>query len=350
MTRIGIRVDANETIATGHVMRCFSIADALKKMGEIPVFITADNFPKAWIEQNGYEVVSLQADWRYMEGELEELKQVIKEYSIEVLLVDSYFVTKIWFEKLQGLVKIMYMDDLGEQVYDANAVVCYAGYYRELALEEKYQSGVKFLLGMDYTPLRAVFSKLPPKRISGQIKELMVLSGGTDRYGFLWEFSERILESPFFETLEAIHIICGKYYEDYEKLLREFSANGKFHFHKAVKNIEKYMLSADVAISAAGVTSYELCAAGAPTITYTMADNQRMNARFFHENGLMEYAGDLRSDPVLDRVLKLLQGKYQETGYRREVSEAMKSAVDGKGAWRIADELCKMRREKGCFL
>ena len=334
----GIRAEPKETNSTR--------PDAMKKMGESPVFITADDFPRAWIEQSGYETVSLQSDWRYMEGELERLKQVIKEHGVEILLVDSYFVTKSWFEELRGLVKTVYMDDLGKDIYNVNVVVCYAGYYRELVLEEKYQPGVKLLLGMEYTPLRAVFSTLPPKEISGEIKELVVLSGGTDRYGFLKGFSERILENPFYDTLETIHVICGKYYGGYEELAREFKGSEKFHFHKAVNNIEKYMLSADVAISAAGVTTYELCAAGVPTITYTMADNQRMNAQSFHENGLMEYAGDLRNDLVLDRVLELLRGKYQGKEYRENISKAMKSAVDGRGAWRIANELCRMQGER----
>lgn len=39
---IGIRVDANSKIATGHMMRCLAIAGALKSMGENVIFIVAD--------------------------------------------------------------------------------------------------------------------------------------------------------------------------------------------------------------------------------------------------------------------------------------------------------------------
>ncbi len=342
MTRIGIRTDANGIIATGHVMRCLAIADALREIGEVPVFITADDSPRVLIQKKGYECISLKSDWQCMNGELENLEQIIKANGIEVLLVDSYFVTKAYFEKLHNLVKTMYIEDLVKEIYDVTAVVCYAGYYEELALEKRYPSQVKLLLGMDYTPLRTVFSRLPEKKISPEIREMVVLSGGTDKYGFLRRFSLFILETPFFKTLETIHVICGKYYGEYEELVREFEGSRKLYFHKEVDNIERYMLSADVAVSAAGVTIYELCAAGVPAIIYTMADNQQKNAEFFMKNGLMEYAGDLRCDPVVERILVLLQGRHQDLRYRRELSESMKNAVDGKGAWRIAEELCRM--------
>ncbi len=343
MTRIGIRADANEVIATGHVMRCLSIADALRKMGEEPLFITADDFPKAWIEQRGYSCTSLQSDWKHMDGELERLEQAIKGYGIKVLLVDSYFATKTYFEMLHDRVKTIYIDDLGKEAFNVDAVICYAGYYRELTLEEKYSSQVKSLLGMDYTPLRTVFSELPSKKILPEIKELIVLSGGTDKYGFLEAFSKALLKKPLLEKVETVHIICGRYYGKYHELTQEFQGIEKLQFHKGVNDIEKYMLSADAAISAAGVTSYELCAVGVPSIIYTMADNQLRNAMFFHESGLMEYAGDLRYDPVLERILELLEGKYQRREYRRKASEAMKYAVDGKGVWRIAQLLREIK-------
>lgn len=340
--RIGIRADANEMVATGHVMRCLAIADALKKMGGEPIFISADTFPQTLIEQEGYGFIPLGADWRQMESEIAKLWQVIKEYGIKALLIDSYYVTRAYFEKLHGLAKIMYVDDLGQDIYNVDAVVCYANYHKGLLLREKYPPEVKLLLGMDYAPLRSAFSNLPPKEISSEIKELIVLSGGTDKYNFLWDFSKKILESPLFGTLDTIHILCGKYYDRYDELLQEFKGIAKFQFHRATGHVERYMLSADVAVSAAGVASYELCAVGTPAVTYIIADNQRKNAESFYEDGVMEYAGDLRCDPVLEKVIELLQGRYQDMGYRKKVSEAMRKKVDGKGAGRIAREICGM--------
>ena len=52
------RVDMNDEIATGHVMRCLSIADELKIQGISSTFISADDNPKVLINSRGYEPVS----------------------------------------------------------------------------------------------------------------------------------------------------------------------------------------------------------------------------------------------------------------------------------------------------
>lgn len=342
--RIGIRADANEIVATGHVMRCLAIAEELKNLGRNPLFISADDFPRPLIEQRGFDVVSLQSDWKHMEKETEQLRAVIDKHHIGLMLVDSYYATKTYFEKIHSFTKAMYIDDLGKEVYDVDFAVCYANYYKDLELEERYPSNVKLLLGTRYAPLRRGFSDLPPKRISPEIKEVLVLSGGTDPYDFLWNFSQKLTESSLFETLETIQIICGRYYDKYDELTERFAGIPKLHFHKAVKDIEKYMLCADAAVTAAGVTVYELCAAGVPAITYTIADNQQGNAKSFQKDGIMEYAGDLRSDPVMERIIRLLDEKYRDFSYRNRVSEAMRQRVDGKGARHIAESICQAVR------
>lgn len=342
--RIGIRADANESVATGHVMRCLAIAEELKSLGQNPLFISADDFPRPLIEQRGFDFVSLQSDWKHMEKGIEQLQAVVDKYHIGLMLVDSYYVTKAYFEKIHSFTKAMYIDDLGKEVYDVDFAVCYANYYKELELEERYPSNVRLLLGTRYAPLRREFSDLPPKRISPEIKEVLVLSGGTDPYDFLLHFSQKLLESSLFETLETIRIICGRYYDKYDELTEKFAGTKKLHFHKAVKDIEKYMLSADVAVTAAGVTTYELCAAGVPAITYTIADNQEGNAKSFQKEGIMEYAGDLRREPVIERITGLLDGKYRDFSYRSRVSEAMRQRIDGKGAERIAKSICQIKK------
>ena len=54
-----IRVDMNDKIATGHMMRCLAVADAARMKGEDTTFILADWQAVELLRQRGYEFVVL---------------------------------------------------------------------------------------------------------------------------------------------------------------------------------------------------------------------------------------------------------------------------------------------------
>ena len=50
-----IRADMNNRVATGHMMRCLSIADAASSLGEEVTFLLADNQALGLIKERGYQ-------------------------------------------------------------------------------------------------------------------------------------------------------------------------------------------------------------------------------------------------------------------------------------------------------
>lgn len=134
--KIGIRVDANEIVATGHVMRCLAIAEELRKIGQELLFISADDFQRPLIEQKGFEFVSLQTDWKHMEKETERLQAVIDRYHIGLLLVDSYYVTRAYFEKIHSFTKIMYFSPVSSAL---SILACSSALYR-VFMQSAYSS------------------------------------------------------------------------------------------------------------------------------------------------------------------------------------------------------------------
>ena len=95
---------------------------------------------------------------------------------------------------------------------------------------------------------------------------------------------------------KRIDAVCGRYYEGFLELVKEYRNDGRIHLYQSHSRLSELMLEADIAISAGGTTLFELCAAGVPTITYTIADNQTQGAEWFNENAMMGYAGDARRD------------------------------------------------------
>jgi len=57
-----IRADANSQIATGHVMRCMSIAEALERRNYRCIFIMADREGEALLKGK-YSVICLNSQW-----------------------------------------------------------------------------------------------------------------------------------------------------------------------------------------------------------------------------------------------------------------------------------------------
>ena len=98
---IAIRVDGNPQIATGHVMRCLSIANGLKKTGHPPLFIVADAVSENLLSQSGFPTVNLHSEWNNLESEITKISGIIKQNNITKLIIDTYSVTEKYLFELK---------------------------------------------------------------------------------------------------------------------------------------------------------------------------------------------------------------------------------------------------------
>jgi UDP-2,4-diacetamido-2,4,6-trideoxy-beta-L-altropyranose hydrolase len=327
-----IRTDMNAEIATGHVMRCLSIADAASALGLSPVFILADDNAVELVSGKGYEAIVLGTAWNHMDEELPSLLDVIEKRDIKSILIDSYMVTYDYMKRLSEVVRVSYIDDIDAFEYPVERIICYANYYSKFSYAKKNNQN-KLLLGCKYAPLRQEFKNLPAKSISDNVNRILLLIGGTDPYHALKRMLDALAGAGY-----TIDVICGRYNADYDYMAGKYQNDEKVNIIRHTDKLIDYMKAADVAISAGGSTLYELCAVGTPTISYAFADNQLDNVRQFQNDGLMPYAGDVRHDDFVRNILEYMDVMVQ-TDYRSGISAKMQSLVDGNGAERIAKEL-----------
>lgn len=332
-----IRADANETIGTGHVMRCLSIAEELRDMGETVTFLVADERSCQLINREKFPVVVLHTSWNHMDQELKKLGQLIEENQIERLLIDSYQVTEGYLTYLKEQVKTIYIDDTGQSYFPADALICYSNCWEEYQHQKKYPSA-KLFLGPEYTPLRKGFRGCLAKDIKLDVEELLLVSGGTDNYHAL----KRILEKLPCSAYQRITVICGMFNVDYAELEEKYKDIENVFIHDAVPRLEPYLKRADLAVSAGGTTLCELCAMGTPTVSFSLADNQLASAEKYDADGIMEYAGDAREEKLAEKVVQILKKYYDNFELRMERSRKMQAFIDGYGAKRIAAELIKL--------
>lgn len=338
-----IRTDGNETIATGHLMRCLSIARALVARNALPVFLLSDStsmslFNKMQTPQEQAEhtfpVIHMQTNYRDLDKEIPTLQKILSSRTISYLLVDSYFATSEYLSEMKKLCRVAYLDDL--QAFDAP--VDLAINYDIIVNTAFYKSAQKILAGGSYTPLRRQFS-LCPYRLWEEVKDVFLSTGGTDPFNIAGGLTRQMLGSPGWEDV-CFHILTGPMHIHRAELDALAEASDRVILHENVSNMAELMAECDLAVSAAGTTLYELCAVGVPSVSYTMADNQIPGAKAFEQTGLIPCVGDVRNNPAFfDLACEKLQALAGDPAARRQQSMRMRMAVDGAGADRIAAEL-----------
>ena len=336
---IYFRTDGNEIIATGHVMRCLSIADAFKELKHEVTFIVSDNLCHEMIYQRGYDIVTISGKWNDLEYELDELEQVISVNDVQILIIDSYYVTSQYLQRIGCLTKTVYIDDLNAFLYPVDVIINYSLYADKLDYRNRYPD-TELLLGCDYVPLRSQFTNIDTKVIHKQVKSILVTSGGTDCGNMVLSLLRKMNSDIVFKNID-IHVVVGVFNSNFIELYTLEKQSDNVTLHHNVKDMVTLMKGADVAISAGGSTLYELGACGVPTITYFFADNQISNVREFEARGLMDCAGDAKEAPerCAQSLYKLVVKLVPSYVKRKKLSEELMQLIDGNGAMRIARRL-----------
>ena len=301
-----IRTDGNSKIATGHLVRCLCVAQALESMGKSVCFLVSDTTSANLLQElakSFFEDYSFSYDLKILDSavydnlelETEELRSFITENSAlfytkhpdttpfkkPVILIDSYFVTQNYLESLKDYAKTAYMDDLRAFDYDVDLIINYdvIPLSKETEYKQSYTKASTLLLGAQYTPLRRQFQNQTVS-LRPDIQNILITTGGSDPFDFCGTLVPLLLTEYKGVTL---HVIIGKLFSQESVLtLEELVMDSPYvKLYKNVSDMASLMKQCDIAISAAGTTLYELCALGVPTISFTFADNQITMAETF---------------------------------------------------------------------
>lgn len=338
MKKIYIRVDGNEEIATGHVMRCLSIAEQLRKSGAEVIFLLADGRPSDLIEERQFQWDVLHTTWDNLDLETDVLCEYIKRHHISVLLMDTYYVTEKYLKNLSKYTKVIYIDDLKQFPYPVHTIINYDVWSHSYDMQAYKTRGYnpRILLGGKYVPLRKEFNR-QSFVVAKKVEKVLVTTGGTDSLNVAGSFLQHAVKRNKLQDLEY-HIIAGCFNCNTEMLCQLASRHPGIILHQNVSNMAEWMRACDVAISAAGTTIYELCACGIPSICFELADNQS-GADVWQTEGYMLYAGNAMLDieDCVENCCKHLLYYMNHPRMRKKYSLKLQRLVDGHGVERIAD-------------
>ena len=340
-----IRADANNVIATGHVMRCMSIADELEQSSIKVCFLTADYNADELIKKRGFEVKCLDSVWDNLENEISEGKLITllkNTDDLEGIIVDAYYVTENYLQTLHDICKTIYIDDIFSlKRYPVDILINYNIYGEELDYKSRCLSDTEILLGTKYVPLRKEFKNID-KKMREKVKAVFVSTGGTDNYNIARNLLCEIFEKKNSELSKLdFHVVSGAMNKNLPYLLEMEKKYKNIYIHQNISNMSEIMMKCDIAVSASGSTMYELCACGLPIVTYSFADNQIPGIRKFAKKGIALNCGDVRNglEKTLNKIIEYVEKLNKDYMLRKQKVKDVSEIIDGNGALRIIAEI-----------
>lgn len=332
---IGFRVDANERIATGHLMRCIAIAEACMEFGEECVFFLAEDKETQRLSEKKLPYFVLDSSWNHMYEEKEKLGKLLRKIKVDWLVIDSYQVTMPYLEYIQKIVPVFYIDDMAKERYPVSAVLHYVGLKSEKSYYDMYaESKAQLLLGTKFVPLRTEFrAKTTDEE---REKRILITTGGTDVYNVTGQFLRELQKNEKYDEY-VVHAIVGSMNQHKQELEELEKSDTRVRLHYNVKNMAHFMRISECAVSAGGTTLYELCACKTPTVCFSFADNQQPFTKEMEKMEIMLYAGDAREDTNIGKTIIEKLGVFLDNSIlKQDYAARMGQLVDGKGCERIA--------------
>lgn len=328
------RVNAGPKIGLGHLQRSLSLAIEFRKAGVVCSFLTnAGNLQLSRIARLGFEATSLPNIRSWSSEDITETIKAKERLNCIGVVVDSHEVRQNYLSGLKNAgCFVISRDDLALFPFESQLVINGNADAERLP----YYSGTGdtiFLLGTDYIVLRDEFQTVAPKPIRTNIQNLLITLGGTDHHNLMpqilatvdqlpGEFNVTAVVGPFFVNIDAVN----------------FQASESQNPVSVVSNpdsMRDLMLNADLAISAAGQTLYELANVGCPTVTISVVPNQRSQVTALSESEALIYAGDTTNDDILANLKNHLTNLLSDQEMRAKMSAIGQQLVDGQGAIRV---------------
>lgn len=335
---IAFRLDANEKVASGHMIRCISIAKECIKAGNKCIFFLSENSITEPLEAEGLPYVRLGLKWDDWDYKTERLVEALKECSADYLVVDSYLVTIGFFKEMAKEIRVLYIDDLCKERYEVDSILHYSEWEDEGTISDLYKgTDVKVFLGLEYVPLREEFRDI--NSCLERKYDLLITTGGADKYHLTKGLLEKILDNPGLRKL-SLCVVCGMMNTDYDEIVKMSSRKEKIDVFRNVKNMSELMQKSKYAVTAGGTTVYELMASCTPFVIFSFSDDQTILGERLEKNGNSIFAGDMRRDgnAVIDKIIEQIEifMKADKQEIDRVIAKN-RNAIDGKGSERIAE-------------
>jgi|CXWL01.1.fsa_nt_gi UDP-2,4-diacetamido-2,4,6-trideoxy-beta-L-altropyranose hydrolase len=355
--KVVFRADASNRMGIGHLMRCLTLAEALRNRGVETGFISRAHLGNLveLLQRQAMPVTVLPpppqstgvtseeyATWLGV-TQAEDAEQTIQALHgdrPDWLVVDHYGLDADWEQRLRPhTAQLMVIDDLANPCHDC-----------DLLLNQNYSAGgenrykdlvpenCRLLLGPRYALLRPEYEayRRTLRLRDGEVRRVLVFFGGSDPHN-MTKLALEALSVPEFQHLE-VDVIVGANNTHRAALEKQALARPLTNLYGSRPHLADLMAHADLAIGAGGGTTWERMSLGLPSLVVSIADNQRAACELLARAKLIQYVGGFREVRTTDLVDALKE--WSENRDRLLTCSIQNQIlVDGLGALRLAEVL-----------
>lgn len=337
-----VRADGHAAIGAGHVMRCLALVQAWQEAGGVARFAVAelDDALRHRLADEGVEVIDLDQ----VVGSPEDAAataRCARRAGAGWVVADGYGFGAAYQQAIKDAgFRLIVLDDYGHADRYPADIILNQNAHATPAMYTRRGPDTRLLLGTPYVLLRREFTRWagPPRTIPDVAQRLLVTFGGSDPREMA-ALTIRALQQIEDPVLDAIVVAGGGPLQ--AKLLP--LAEGGPHRVEVlghVTDMPDRIARADLAVAAAGSTSWERAFLQLPSLVVSIADNQRPIAEALQQRGAAVDLGwwaDVREDALAQAVRALcLDGPA-----RRAQAAAAARLVDGAGGRRVVEAMAR---------
>jgi UDP-2,4-diacetamido-2,4,6-trideoxy-beta-L-altropyranose hydrolase len=329
-------VDAGPAVGGGHVMRSLTLAGALAAEGAACRFVSA---PAAAAIMAVFAPETAQAPAASTSPS--DLADAAKAERFDAIVFDHYGLSEGDHLAMAQGKPALVIDDLADRPLGAALVLDSGPARRAEDYDGLIPDGARLLLGPQYAPVRPEFAALRDTALAWRgepVGRVLVSLGLTDVDGITGRMVERL--RPKVSDV-GIDIVLGAEAPSLASLTKIARRDTRIVLHVDSPHMARLTAEADIAIGAAGSSTWERCTLGLPTLMLVLAENQRAAAQTLAEReaALVVDAAATDFDAVFDRALVRIT---TDAALRRQLATASAELCDGQGGPRVAEAFLKL--------
>lgn len=366
------RADASLQIGTGHVMRCLTLADALAGAGASCEFICREHPGHLidFIRHKGYviHVLPMAANgentprqpgdahalahhhWlgATQTQDAETCAPLLAERPPDWLVVDHYALDARWESVLAPHSRrLMVIDDLADRPHACDLLLDQTFGRDEHDYRALVPAHSRLLCGSQYALLRPEFAALRPyslrRRAHTALRELFITMGGVDQNNA----TGQVLHALGKCALPAdcrLTVVMGATAPWLDAVKTQaLDMPWPTEVLVGVSNMAQLMADSDLAIGAAGATSFERCCLGLPSLMIILADNQRDIGTALQAAGAAQLI-----EPQIDleqQIAEQLRLFAEKNSRLRNMSVRAAEVTHGNGTRQVCEAIAQMALE-----